>query len=252
MQACDKYFAVPLWANIQEGLTLLAGSDEKRHLPKTVQIVEMARRTAWAMKKETYLILDAYFSVGPVFLAAAGELNGVSHFVHILTRAKKNVVAYGKPPKKDPHKRGPAKKYGKKIKLMDLFDSTAQCYRFQIIEADIYGQKETVRYFVLDLLWKPVDAADKKLKIDTRKSSLGEGEKKIEAGPFELSADEPLKLQVFVDKSVVEVFANDRQAVMRRIYPTRADSVGVKLFSKGGSAKVKKLQAWDMMASNAN
>ena len=44
MRACDKYFAVPLWANIQEGLTLLAGSDEKRHLPKTVQIVEMARR----------------------------------------------------------------------------------------------------------------------------------------------------------------------------------------------------------------
>ena len=48
MQACDKYFAVPLWANIQEGLTLLANSDEKRHLPKTVQIVEMAKRTAMA------------------------------------------------------------------------------------------------------------------------------------------------------------------------------------------------------------
>jgi sucrose-6-phosphate hydrolase SacC (GH32 family) len=41
---------------------------------------------------------------------------------------------------------------------------------------------------------------------------------------------------VFVDKSVVEVFANDgRQAVMRRIYPSRADSVGVKPFSKKGS-----------------
>lgn len=105
------------------------------------------------------------------------------------------------------------------------------------------GQEETLVYY---------DAADKKLKVDTRKSSLGEGDKKIEAGPFELSADEPLKLQVFVDKSVVEVFANDRQAVMQRIYPTRADSVGVKLFSKGGSAKVKKLQAWDMMGSNAH
>jgi beta-fructofuranosidase len=105
------------------------------------------------------------------------------------------------------------------------------------------GEEETLVYY---------DAADKKLKVDTRKSSLGEGDKKIEAGPFELSADEPLKLQVFVDKSVVEVFANDRQAVMQRIYPTRADSVGVKLFSKGGSAKVKKLQAWDMMGSNAH
>jgi len=90
---------VPLWANIQEGLTLLADSDEKRHLPKTVQIVEMAKRTAIAMKGEAYLVLDAYFAVGPVFLTAAEQLNGVSNFVHILTRAKKTIVAYGKPPK---------------------------------------------------------------------------------------------------------------------------------------------------------
>ena len=105
------------------------------------------------------------------------------------------------------------------------------------------GEEETLVYY---------DAADKKLKIDTHKSSLGEGPKKTEAGPFELGAGELLKLQVFVDKSVVEVFANDRQAVTRRIYPTRADSLGVKLFSKGGSATVKKIQAWDMMPSNAH
>jgi beta-fructofuranosidase len=66
------------------------------------------------------------------------------------------------------------------------------------------------------------------------------------------SPDEPLKLRVFVDKSVVEVFANDgRQAVMRRIYPSRADSVGVKLFSVGGSATASPtLEAWEMMPSN--
>jgi len=156
MQACDKYFAVPLWANIQEGLTLLANSDEKRHLPKTVQIVEMAKRAAMAMKGKAYLVLDAYFAVGPVFLAAAEQLNGESNFIHILVRAKKNVVAYGKPPKKKKHQRGRPREYGKKLKLMKLFDSTAQCYSFQTIEADIYGQSENVRYLVLDLLWKPV------------------------------------------------------------------------------------------------
>jgi len=172
VQACDKYFAVPLWANIQEGLTFLAGSDENRHLPKTVQIVEMAIRTAISMKKEAYLVLDAYFSVGPVFLAAAGKLNGVSNFVHILTRAKKNVVAYGKPPKKDPHKRGPAKKYGKKIKLMNLFDSTAQRYSFQTIQADIYGQKETVSYLVLDLLWKPVKGMLRFILVETSRGRI--------------------------------------------------------------------------------
>lgn len=122
MQACDKYFAVPLWANIQEGLTLLTNSDEKRHLPKTVQIVEMA------MKGKAYLVLDAYFAVGPVFLATTEQFNGVSNFVHILVRAKKNIVAYGKPPKKQKHQRGRPREYGKKLKLMSLFDSKANCW----------------------------------------------------------------------------------------------------------------------------
>jgi len=94
------------------------------------------------------------------------------------------------------------------------------------------------------------DAVEKRLKIDTTKSSLRDGPKGIEAGPLELKAGEPLELRVFVDKSVVEVFANGRQAVMRRIYPSRADSVGVRLFSNGGPASVTPLEAWEMMPSN--
>ena len=104
------------------------------------------------------------------------------------------------------------------------------------------GEEETLVYY---------DAAEKKLTVDTRKSSLTEGPKTIEAGPFELAAGEPLKLRVFVDKSVVEVFANGRQAVMRRVYPSRDDSVGVSLFSTGGPASVATLEAWVMMPSNA-
>ncbi|MHC4476307.1 MAG: GH32 C-terminal domain-containing protein [Planctomycetota bacterium] len=103
------------------------------------------------------------------------------------------------------------------------------------------GQEQTLVFY---------DAAEKMLKIDPSRSSLGESPKSVEAGPLELRSGEPLKLRVFVDKSVVEVFANDRQAVMRRIYPTRQDSVGVVLFSKGGPAGVTGLQAWDMMAAN--
>jgi hypothetical protein len=156
VQACDKYFAVPLWANVQEGLALLANSDEKRHLPKTVQIVDMAKKTALAMSTEAYLVLDAYFAVGPVFLAAAEQLNGVGNFIHILTRAKKNVVAYGKPPKKKKHQKGRPREYGKKSKLITLFDAKSPCYNFQITQANIYGKNETIRYLVLDLLWKPV------------------------------------------------------------------------------------------------
>jgi sucrose-6-phosphate hydrolase SacC (GH32 family) len=94
------------------------------------------------------------------------------------------------------------------------------------------------------------DAADRKLKVDTTRSSLTEGPKSIEAGPLALKPGEPLLLRVFVDKSVVEVFANGRQAVMRRIYPSRPDSAGVALFSQGGPVRVERLHKWDMMPSN--
>ncbi len=103
------------------------------------------------------------------------------------------------------------------------------------------GEEETLVYY---------DASEKKLKVDTNRSSLTEGPKTIEAGPFELKSDERLQLRVFVDKSVLEVFANGRQAVMRRVYPSRTDSVGVAIFSRSGPAQVTKLQKWDIMPSN--
>ncbi|MHB8862965.1 MAG: GH32 C-terminal domain-containing protein [Pirellulaceae bacterium] len=103
------------------------------------------------------------------------------------------------------------------------------------------GEEQTLVYY---------DAVEKALKVDTNKSSLTEGSKSIEAGPLELSSTEPLKLRVFVDKSVVEVFANGRQAVMRRIYPSLPESVGVAIFARGGPADITSLQAWDMSPSN--
>ena len=67
-----------------------------------------------------------------------------------------------------------------------------------------------------------------------------------QAAPFELAAGEPLELRIFLDRSVLEVFANRRECITQRIYPTRADSLGVRLFSNGGSADIKSIRAWDM------
>ncbi|MCP5526072.1 MAG: glycoside hydrolase family 32 protein [Verrucomicrobiales bacterium] len=94
------------------------------------------------------------------------------------------------------------------------------------------------------------DAMENRLKIDVTQASLGEGPKNVEAAPFALSPGEVLRLRVFIDRSVVEVFANDRQAVMRRIYPTRPDSLGVALFARGGAARFRSVTAWPMAPSN--
>lgn len=75
--------------------------------------------------------------------------------------------------------------------------------------------------------------------------------RKAQIAPFELQAGEPLRLRVFLDRSVLEVFANERQCLSQRIYPTRADSLGVVLFARGGAAKAASIEAWDLEQVNS-
>jgi len=67
-----------------------------------------------------------------------------------------------------------------------------------------------------------------------------------ETGPVYLAPDEPLRLRVFVDKSVVEVFVNGRQCLAVRVYPGRSDSTGVSLRAQGQDAHLRSLDAWQM------
>ncbi|MBR4372566.1 MAG: glycoside hydrolase family 32 protein [Victivallales bacterium] len=93
------------------------------------------------------------------------------------------------------------------------------------------------------------DAETKELVFDASASSLEpfNGFKEhvdIERAPFALKENEPLSLRVFVDGPVVEVFANGRQAITRRVYPTM-ESAGVSISAKGGSVFCN-ASAWDM------
>ena len=78
------------------------------------------------------------------------------------------------------------------------------------------------------------------LRLDRTHSSLdpdvGRG---VHDAPLALAPGEPLTLTVFLDRSVVEAFANRRAALTARIYPTRPDSTAVELFATGGSAHVR-------------
>ena len=53
-------------------------------------------------------------------------------------------------------------------------------------------------------------------------------------------------LRIFVDRSVVEVFVNERQCVAVRVYPGREDSTGVSLLSQGQEAELLSLDCWQM------
>jgi beta-fructofuranosidase len=103
------------------------------------------------------------------------------------------------------------------------------------------GREQTSLYY---------DAGEKQLKFDARESSIDWGRKNIESAPLNLAKSEPLHLRVFIDRGVVEVFANDRQAIGRCVYP-RLKGTGIKFFAKGGDIKITSVKAWDMSAANA-
>ena len=93
--------------------------------------------------------------------------------------------------------------------------------------------------------WYPTEG---ELCLDTSMSSLLPGVpiRPPERADLFLSDGETLKLNIFIDKSVIEVFANGRQFLGMRLYPTRQDSVGVSAMAHGGDAVIKNFRAWPM------
>jgi len=77
----------------------------------------------------------------------------------------------------------------------------------------------------------------------------GKGRKTLQVGyinpPFELKEGEDLTLRIFIDKNMVEVFTNDRQAAVAW-HAYKPKDLHVSLFSKGGGLKVKSVSAWQM------
>ena len=57
---------------------------------------------------------------------------------------------------------------------------------------------------------------------------------------------ETLKLRVFIDRSVIEVFVNGRQYLAMRVYPGLKESIGVSLLAQGSEANLIRLDAWEM------
>ncbi|MHC4157303.1 MAG: GH32 C-terminal domain-containing protein, partial [Planctomycetota bacterium] len=122
------------------------------------------------------------------------------------------------------------------------------------------GKEETVFFY---------DAVAKKLKMDMSRSTMRDdvaypegpqspGSTKFQAvkgvielvvAPFELKKGEPLHFRVFLDKPMLEVFANDRQCLTQQVFPKRKDSLLIKVFTKGGQATVRRIDAWDMAAA---
>jgi len=82
---------------------------------------------------------------------------------------------------------------------------------------------------------------------NSRSSNLARAQSRPpEIDSFRRAKGEPIKLHIFIDRSVVEVFVNGKACVAARVYPGREDSLGVSLRAQGNGATLKSLDAWQM------
>lgn len=69
--------------------------------------------------------------------------------------------------------------------------------------------------------------------------------------PLVLGKDETLNLRIFIDRCIIEVFANERQVVTQVVYPELETSNHVKVFSGDEALKVTHIRSWQMAQTNA-
>ena len=71
-----------------------------------------------------------------------------------------------------------------------------------------------------------------------------ENDHRVIEAPLELKQSEPLKLRIFIDRCVLEVFANDRQSITQMVYPKFDSSVETHIFAERGDAEVISAERW--------
>jgi beta-fructofuranosidase len=110
------------------------------------------------------------------------------------------------------------------------------------IELEVSFKATTAKEFGLDVLCDSNGANGMRVAYLPESKTLRVG---AVNAPFELKKDEELTLRIFVDKNLVEVFANDRQAALSAAAYARAN-LGIRLMSKGGDTTVRSFKCWTM------
>ncbi|MCD9021391.1 glycoside hydrolase family 32 protein [Cohnella silvisoli] len=120
------------------------------------------------------------------------------------------------------------------IVVFDLHRTDAKQFGLHVRRSKDGREKTVVSY----------DAETGSVSIDRTHS--GEGDKGVRECAVEADRDRTLKLQLFLDRSTLELFINEGDAVMSGfIFPDPA-STGIELFSVGGTAVVQSLDFWEM------
>jgi len=111
------------------------------------------------------------------------------------------------------------------------------------IELKLEFKATKAKQFGLDVLCDKDGKSGLRIVVNPKAKTLKVGPV---TAPFTLADGEDLTLRVFIDKNLVEVFANDRQAVMNAPRLVSLDNTKAVLFSEGGDVKVETATSWKM------
>ncbi|MBI5248080.1 MAG: transposase [Desulfomonile tiedjei] len=143
VQSVGSFFAVPLACQIHEGL-VFSNRDSRTLLDKIILLLGQLNITVGF-----YLVVDAYYTSQKVALPLL-KMGG-----HLVSRMKSTAVAYYPAPPAKRKCRGRRRKYGKKVRLMTLFETLSES--FETAPSPVYGERGVdIRFRVLDLLWRPM------------------------------------------------------------------------------------------------
>ena len=120
----------------------------------------------------------------------------------------------------------------------------------QHLELKMVVKKPGEHNFGVDVLCDEQGQTGLRINVNRENNLLEVGSEKA---PFVLNKGEALTLRIFVDTTLVEVFANERQIIMTD-KPRDADAKindGVALFSQGQDIQIDKITAWKMKSAYA-
>lgn len=140
--AAGYFFATPIIAQIHEGI-VLSNRDQRTLLDKMILMLDHLVITT-----PFYLVADAYYASAKIILPLYRRGQ------HLISRVRRNAVAYlpAKPSAKP--RRGRPRLYGKKIKLKDILKNTTEMISGR---GTLYDEVDSrFLYRSLDLVWRPV------------------------------------------------------------------------------------------------
>ena len=136
---------VPLTSRIHEGVWF-SNRDRRTLLDKFAQLF---LTVVEELEQGVLLVVDAYYASRKVLC----PLLVIGH--QVLTRVRCNAVAYYPALPPSQRRRGRPRVYGQKVRLRELWSRHSK--QFHSAPSPVYGESQVrLRYFALDLLWRPV------------------------------------------------------------------------------------------------